>query len=74
MKRFRIVIPEKRVEVVEVVYEVNAKDDAEVEEILEAMRDGNTCDSWEYIETKPNRWGFEVEDILYDEMILEELK
>lgn len=68
--KYTITIPEKRVEIVDVVYQVNAKNDIELEEILEYMRDGNTCDSWEYIETKPSRWGFEVEDIFYDEMTI----
>jgi MoaA/NifB/PqqE/SkfB family radical SAM enzyme len=68
--KYTIAIPEKRVEIVDVVYEVNAKNDIELEEILELVKDGNITDSFQYIETKPNRWGFEVEDIFYDDMTI----
>lgn len=74
MKKFRITIPEKRVEVVEVVYEVEAKDQSEIDSIIDEIREGNSCDTWEYVETKDSRWGFEVEDIFYEEMKVEEIK
>lgn len=68
--KYTITIPEKRVEIVDVVYEINAKNDIELEEILELVKDGNTTDSFQYIETKPSKWGFEVEDIFYNDMTI----
>ena len=70
MKRFSVVIPEKRVEVVNVVYEIEAENEAE---LIHEIQEGDFPYSAEYIETKESRWGFEVEEVYYDDAEIEEI-
>ena len=64
MKKFKVTIPEERVEVVDVVYEVEAKNE---EELVFLIKEGNFMSSANYIETKPSHHGFEVKEIFYDD-------
>jgi len=69
MKRFSVVIPEKREEVVMVEWEIEAENEEAVREMLE---DGTFSDNAEYIDTKDSRWGFEVVEQYQDEAEIEE--
>lgn len=71
MKKFRVEIPEERVEVVNVVYEVEAENEAD---LVELIQEGDFMYSAEYVETKPSRWGFEVKEVFYDDATHEEIK
>ena len=71
MKKFRVEIPEERVEVVNVVYEVEAENEAD---LVELIQEGDFMPSAEYVETKPSRWGFEVKEVFYDDAEFEEIK
>ena len=70
MKKFRVEIPEERVEVVNVVYEVTAENEAD---LVELIREGDFMYSAEYIETKEIH-GFEVKEVFYDDAEFEEIK
>lgn len=71
MKKFRVEIPEERVEVVNVVYEVEAENEAD---LVELIRERNFMYSAEYVETKPSRWGFEVKEVFYDDAIIDAIE
>ena len=71
MKKFRVEIPEERVEVVNVVYEVEAENEAD---LVELIQEGDFMPLAEYVETKPSRWGFEVKEVFYDDAIIEEIE
>jgi len=71
MKKFRVEIPEERVEVVNVVYEVEAENEAD---LVELIHERNFMYSAEYVETKPSRWGFEVKEVFYDDATHEEIE
>lgn len=71
MKKFRVEIPEERVEVVNVVYEVEAENEAD---LVELIQEGDFMYSAEYVETKPSRWGFEVKEVFFDDATHEEIK
>jgi hypothetical protein len=71
MRKFRVEIPEERVEVVNVVYEVEAENEAD---LVELIQEGDFMYSAEYVETKPSRWGFEVKEVFYDDAIIEEVE
>ena len=69
MKKFKVVIPEKRVEVVPCVWEIKAETKEDVQKMID---DGDFLDNAEYIETLDSVWGFEVEDYYYDQVEIEE--
>lgn len=71
MKKFRVEIPEERVEVVNVVYEVEAENEAD---LVELIQEGDFMYSAEYVETKPSRWGFEVKEVFYDDAVIQEIE
>ena len=70
MKRFSVVIPEKREEVVMVEWEIEAESE---EAIKEMLKEGTFSNTAEYIETNESRWGFEVIDQYINEVEIEEL-
>ena len=69
MKKFRVVIPEKRVEIIPCLWEVEAESKEEVQKMLD---EGNFLDNAEYVDTLKSSWGFEVEDYYYDQAEIEE--
>ena len=71
MKKFKVTIPEERVEVVDVVYEVEAENE---EELVFLIKEKDFMYSAEYVETKPSRWGFEVKEVFYDSAEYVEIK
>ena len=71
MKKFEVLVPEKRVEIVKVLYEVEAENETE---LFELIREGNFMYSAEYVETKPSQWGFDVEEVFYDDAEVMEIK
>jgi hypothetical protein len=71
MARFLVTIPETRKEYVHVEYEIEANNMDEVKKLIENYE---FMDKAEYLETKDGVWGFEVEDVFYDEAKIEELK
>ena len=70
MKRFSVVIPEKREEVVMVEWEIEAESE---EAIKEMLKEGTFSNTAEYIETNESRWGFEVIDQYINEVEIEEV-
>ena len=71
MKKFKVVIPEKRVEVVMVEWEIKAESEETIKEMLEKS---TFSDIAEYIDTKESRWGFDVDEIYYKEAKIEEVE
>jgi hypothetical protein len=71
MKKFEVVIPEKRVEVVRVLYTIEAESEERVKELIE---DYEFMDKAEYVETKESQWGFDVDDVYYDDAEIIEYK
>ena len=71
MKKFSVIIPEKREEVVMVEWEIEAENQDEIKKMID---DGIFIDNAEYIETKESRWGFEVVEIYTNEAEIEEVK
>ena len=71
MKKFRVEIPEERLEVVKVIYEVEAENEAD---LVELIQEGDFMYSAEYVETKPSRWGFEVKEVFYDDAIIDAIE
>ena len=69
MKKFRVVIPEKRVEIIPCLWEVEAESKEEVQKMLD---EGDFLGNAEYVETLKSPWGFEVEDYYYDQAEIEE--
>jgi len=69
MKKFEVVIPEKRIEVVRVTYYIDAESEEQVKELIE---DYEFMDKAEYVETKESQWGFDVEDVEYDKAEIKE--
>jgi len=69
MKKFCVVIPEKRTEVVRVTYYIDAESEEQVKELIE---DYEFMDKAEYVETKESQWGFDVEDVEYDKAEIKE--
>ena len=68
MKKFKVVIPEKRVEIIPCLWEVEAESKEEVQKMLD---EGNFLDNAQYVETLKSLWGFEVEDYYYDQAEIE---
>lgn len=69
MKKFKVVIPEKRVEIIPCLWEVEAESKEEVQKMLD---EGDFLDNAEYVDTLESPWGFEVEDYYYDQAEIEE--
>ena len=70
MKRFSVVIPEKREEIFMVEWEIEAESEEAIKKMLE---EGTFSDTAEYIETNESRWGFEVIDQYINEVEIEEV-
>ena len=70
MKRFSVVIPEKREEIFMVEWEIEAESE---EAIKEMLKEGTFSNTAEYIETNESRWGFEVIDQYINEVEIEEV-
>lgn len=71
MKKFEVLIPEKRVEVVKVLYTIEAESEEQVKELIE---DWEFIDKAEYVETKESQWGFDVDEVYYDDAEITEYK
>lgn len=71
MKKFEVLIPEKRVEVVKVLYTIEAESEKQVKELIE---DWEFIDKAEYVETKESQWGFDVDEVYYDDAEIREVK
>ena len=71
MKRFSVVIPEKRVEVVKVLYTIEAKSEKQIRELMD---DFEFIDKAEYVETKESQWGFDVDEVYYDDAEITEVE
>jgi hypothetical protein len=71
MKKFEVLIPEKRVEVVKVLYTIEAESEEQVRELIE---DWEFIDKAEYVETKESQWGFDVDEVYYDDAEITEYK
>ena len=71
MKTFRVIVPEKREEIVDVVYQIEAENKEVIDKLFE------DCDFFNhahYIETLPSNWGFEIVDYYSDKRKVEEIK
>ena len=68
MKKFEVVIPEKRIEVVRVTYYIDAESEEQVKEL---MNDYEFMDKAEYWDTKESQWGFDVDDVVvrFDDLV-----
>ena len=71
MKKFEVWIPEKRVEVVKVLYTIEAKSEKQIRELMD---DFEFIDKAEYVETKESQWGFDVDEVYYDDAEITEYK
>jgi gamma-glutamylcyclotransferase (GGCT)/AIG2-like uncharacterized protein YtfP len=71
MKTFKVIVPEKREEIVDVVYHIQAES---IEEIDELFDDVDFFNHAEYVETLQSEWGFEVIDYYSDKRQVEEIK
>ena len=71
MKTFKIVVPEKREEIVDVVWHIQAEG---IEEIDKLFEDADFFNRAKYIETLPSNWGFEIVDYYSDKRKVEEIK
>ena len=71
MKKFEVWIPEKRVEVVKVLYTIEAESE---EQVRDFMDDFLFLDKAEYVETKESQWGFDVDEVYYDDAEIIEYK
>lgn len=69
MKKFKVIMPEKRVEIIPCLWEVEAESKEDVQKMLD---EGNFLDNATYVETLKSLWGFEVEDYYYDQAEIEE--
>lgn len=69
MKKFKVVIPEKRVEIIPCLWEVEAESKEEVQKMLD---EGDFLNNAQYVDTLKSPWGFEVEDYYYDQAEIEE--
>ncbi len=71
MKKFEVWIPEKRVEVVKVLYTIEAESE---EQVRDFMDDFLFLDKAEYVETRESQWGFDVDEVYYDDAEIMEYK
>jgi hypothetical protein len=70
MKTFKVIVPEKRQEIVNVVYHIEAESIDEVDQLFDDIDFFNHA---EYMETLPNKHGFEVVDYYEDKRKVEEI-
>ena len=71
LKTFEIIVPEKREEIVNVVYRVDAENIDEINELFDEYDFYNVA---EYVETLPSKYGFEVVDSYEDKRKVKEVK
>jgi hypothetical protein len=71
MKKFEVWIPEKRVEVVKVLYTIEAESE---EQVRDLMKEYEFMDKAEFVETRESQWGIDVDDVYYDEAEIREVK
>ena len=71
MKKFKVVIPEKRVEVVKVLYTIEAESEEQVRGLIMSL---DFLDTAEYVETEPCPWGFDADEIYYDDAEITEVE
>jgi hypothetical protein len=71
MKKFKVIVPEKREEIVDVVWHIEAES---VEEIDKLFDDVDFFNHAQYVETLPSDWGFEIVDYYSDKRQVEEIK
>ena len=71
MKKFKVIVPEKREEIVNVVYHIEAENKEAVDNLFEEVDFFNHA---QYVETLPSNWGFEVVDYYEDKREIEEIK
>ena len=69
MKKFKVIVPEKRVETIPCLWEVEAESKEDVQKMLD---EGNFLDNAQYVDTLKSPWGFEVEDYYYDQAEIED--
>ena len=71
MKTFKVIVPEKREEIVDVVWHIQAES---IEEIDRLFDDVDFFNHAEYVETLQSEWGFEVIDYYPEKRKVEEIK
>jgi hypothetical protein len=71
MKTFKVIVPEKREEIVDVVWHIQAES---IEEIDRLFDDVDFFNHAKYVETLQSEWGFEVIDYYSDKRQVEEIK
>ena len=71
MKKFEVWIPEKRVEVVRVLYTIEAESE---EQVRDLMKEYEFMDKAEFVETRESQWGVDVDDVHYDDAEIREVK
>jgi hypothetical protein len=71
MKTFEVIVPEKREEMVDVVWHIQAES---IDKIDELFDDGDFFNNAEYVGTSPSKWGFEVIDYYPEKRQVEEIK
>jgi hypothetical protein len=71
MKKFEVWIPEKRVEVVKVLYTIEAESE---EQVRDFMKEYEFMDKAEFVETRESQWGVDVDDVHYDDAEIREVK
>jgi hypothetical protein len=70
MKKFEVWIPEKRVEVVKVLYTIEAESE---EQVRDFMKEYEFMDKAEFVETRESQWGVDVDDVHYDDAEIKEV-
>jgi DNA-dependent RNA polymerase auxiliary subunit epsilon len=70
MKKFEVWIPEKRVEVVKVLYTIEAESE---EQVRDLMKEYEFMDKAEFVETRESQWGVDVDDVHYDDAEIKEV-
>ena len=69
MKKFEVWIPEKRVEVVKVLYTIEAESE---EQVRDLMKEYEFLEKAEYVETREGEW--DVEEVYYNDAKIMEYK
>jgi hypothetical protein len=71
MKTFKVIVPEKREEMVDVVWHIQAES---IDKIDELFDDVDFFNNAKYVETLPSKWGFEVIDYYPEKRKVKEIK
>jgi len=71
MKKFKVVIPEKRIEIVDCLWEVEAES---IEKVQEMIDDFEFIDNATWIEDVESKWGYDVEDYEWERVEIKEAK